>query len=238
MSLLHGHLGLGTKVLLDDGSAAETDFFIGMVLDAIELGGQVGQGVILGIADEEGQVNQVVGIGQLVQEVEIIGEVGGGVAERGQDEDALTVVEGLGSGLDWVEIDFGDGGAVDFVGLVVVEEDGGLGVCIPLDHFVEGHFHRGFGGAVAVETGDYQEAISEKHYTRMRIAAYFCISDADLLTPRHSRMTRPVTATETKKRVRVRRTRIALHGGRPALADFQLTPPFGNSMIREGIGCE
>ncbi|KAF3401592.1 hypothetical protein F1880_010074 [Penicillium rolfsii] len=43
-------------------------------------------------------------------------------------------------------------------------------------------------------------------------------------------------ATVTKKRVRVRRTRIALHGGRPALADFQLTPPFGNSIIRDGTG--
>jgi hypothetical protein len=67
---------------------------------------------------------------------------------------------------------------------------------------------------------------------RIMTAAYFCIPDADLLTPRHSRITRPVTAIETKNRVRVRRTRTALHGGRPALADFQLTPPFGSNMFR------
>jgi hypothetical protein len=52
---------------------------------------------------------------------------------------------------------------------VVVEEDGGLGVCIPLDHFVDGHLHRGFGGAVAVETGDIRRRLV-KHYARMRIA--------------------------------------------------------------------
>lgn len=152
VSLLHGHLGLGTKVLLDNRRAAEADFFIDVVLDAIQLGSEIGQSVILGITDEEGQVDQLVGVGQLVQEVEILLEVVRGVAQRGQDEDALTVVEGLGSGLDGVEIDVGDGGAVDFVGLVVVEEDGGLGVCVPLNHLVEGHFHRGFGGTVAVET--------------------------------------------------------------------------------------
>lgn len=67
-------------------------------------------------------------------------------------------------------------------------------------------------------------------------SAYFCISDADLLTPRHKRRTRPVTANETRKRVRVRRTRTARHGGRRALADFQVTPPFGNNMVDIGGG--
>lgn len=152
VSLFHTHLSIGTKVLSDDRGAAEADFFIGVVLDAIELGSQVGQGVILAVSDEEGQIDQVVGVGQRVQELEILGEVRGGIAERGQDEDALAVEEGLGGRLDGVEIDFEDGGAVDFVGLVVVEKDGGLGVCIPLDHLVEGHFHWRFGGAVAVET--------------------------------------------------------------------------------------
>lgn len=49
------------------------------------------------------------------------------------------------------------------------------------------------------------------------------------------RMTRPVKAMETKKRVRVNRTRMALHGGNLALADFQLTPPFGNNMMRDDM---
>jgi len=62
-------------------------------------------------------------------------------------------------------------------------------------------------------------------------SAYFCISDADLLTPRQSRRIRPVTAIEIKNRVRVRRTRTALHGGNCDLADFQLTPPFGNNIL-------
>jgi hypothetical protein len=36
---------------------------------------------------------------------------------------------------------------------MVVKEDGGLGVRVPLDHLVDGHFHRRLGRAVAVETG-------------------------------------------------------------------------------------
>jgi len=35
----------------------------------------------------------------------------------------------------------------------------------------------------------------------------------------------------TKNRVRVSRTRTARHGGNLALADFQVTPPFGNNMM-------
>lgn len=63
--------------------------------------------------------------------------------------------------------------------------------------------------------------------------SYLCISDADLLTPRHMRISRPVKAMETKKRVRVNKTMTALHGGNLALADFQLTPPFGNNMMKD-----
>jgi hypothetical protein len=69
------------------------------------------------------------------------------------------------------------------------------------------------------------------------VFSHLCISDADLLTPRHMRMSRPVKAMDTKKRVRVNKTRIALHGGNLALADFQLTPPFGSSMMRGNMSC-
>lgn len=66
---------------------------------------------------------------------------------------------------------------------------------------------------------------------------YFCISAADLLIPRHSRMIRPVTAMVMRKRVRVSRTTSALHGGNLALADFHVTPtpPLGRSMAAVGI---
>jgi hypothetical protein len=49
------------------------------------------------------------------------------------------------------------------------------------------------------------------------------------------RMSKPVKAMETKKRVLVNRTTIALHGGSLALADFQLTPPFGNNMTENAF---
>jgi hypothetical protein len=44
------------------------------------------------------------------------------------------------------------------------------------------------------------------------------------------RISNPVKAIETKKRVRVNKTTIALHGGNLAFADFQLTPPLGNNI--------
>ena len=52
-----------------------------------------------------------------------------------------------------------------------------------------------------------------------------------MLTPRHIRISKPVRATETRKRVRVSSTSTARHGGNRALADFQVTPPLGKSMV-------
>ena len=60
--------------------------------------------------------------------------------------------------------------------------------------------------------------------------AYRCISDADVLIPRHNNSTAPTTATRRRKRVLVRKTHIARVGGKLALAAFQLTPPLGSSI--------
>jgi hypothetical protein len=122
------------------------------VLNAIQFRSENSQGIILAVTDEEGQIDQFVGVGQLVEKFEVLGEVGGGVAERGQDENTFPVVDGLDGGFDGVQVDLLDGGAVDFVGFMVVEEDRGLGMGVPLNHLVEGHLHRGFRGAIAVET--------------------------------------------------------------------------------------
>ena len=56
-------------------------------------------------------------------------------------------------------------------------------------------------------------------------STYFCMPDADLLTPRHSKISNPVVATDTKKRVRVNRTTTARHGGSRPRADFQFSSP-------------
>lgn len=92
------------------------------------------------------------GIGQLGQEVEIFDEVGGGIAQGGEDEDALFVAEGSGGGRNGVEVNTLDGGRVDLVGLMMVEEDRGLEMLVPGDHFVIAHFDGRFGRAKAVET--------------------------------------------------------------------------------------
>jgi hypothetical protein len=63
-----------------------------------------------------------------------------------------------------------------------------------------------------------------------RGALYLCISEADVLTPRHNNNTAPVMATSRRKRVLVSNTHSALVGGSVALAAFQLIPPFGRSI--------
>lgn len=61
--------------------------------------------------------------------------------------------------------------------------------------------------------------------------SYLCISDAELLIPRHSNKMMPVTATRSKKRVRVTRFQTTRVGGNCALAAFQLKPPLGRSIL-------
>lgn len=51
--------------------------------------------------------------------------------------------------------------------------------------------------------------------------------------PRHSRIIRPVTATDTRKRGRVSKTTTARHGGNLARADFHVTPPLGSSIVED-----
>ena len=103
---------LKAKILLDNGCTAEGDF-IRPLLDTVELGGEDGEGVVGGVADEEGQVDQVMRVGQLGDQFKILGQKVLGVFQRSQDEDALFVCDGLGGGLDWIEVDVLDGRRVD-----------------------------------------------------------------------------------------------------------------------------
>jgi hypothetical protein len=56
----------------------------------------------------------------------------------------------------------------------------------------------------------------------------------DTLIPRHSKIIRPVNATATRNLVRVRNIIIAFQGGNLDLADFQVTPPLGRSILSIG----
>lgn len=67
--------------------------------------------------------------------------------------------------------------------------------------------------------------------TRKRAGiAYLCISDAELLMPRHNNNMMPVTATSRRNLVRVTRFHSIRAGGSWALAAFQFRPPLGRSM--------
>lgn len=61
--------------------------------------------------------------------------------------------------------------------------------------------------------------------------AHFCISDADAPTPLHNNRKRLANAIHKRNRVRVKKTHIALVGGRFDRAAFHDTPPFGSNMM-------
>lgn len=65
----------------------------------------------------------------------------------------------------------------------------------------------------------------------MYVPSYLCISPAVPLNPFHNKSIMPVTASDSRNLVRVMKFHIAREGGSRARAAFQLTPPFGRSML-------
>lgn len=97
---------------------------------------------------------------------------------------------------------------------------------VPCDIFVCTHIDGRFRRPKAVETGQCQLGSPAAG-----CGAYFDISFVETNIPLHNNTISPVRATETNRRVRVRKTRTAFHGGSRARAAFQLTPPFGKIML-------
>lgn len=62
------------------------------------------------------------------------------------------------------------------------------------------------------------------------LSTYFDISRVDTVMPLHNKTMRPVRATATRNRVRVKNIKMAFHGGSLDLADFQFTPPLGSNI--------
>lgn len=63
--------------------------------------------------------------------------------------------------------------------------------------------------------------------------SYLCISDAELLMPRHNSTTMPARVKSRRNRVRVTKFQSTRVGGSWALAAFQFRPPLGRSMVGE-----
>lgn len=129
------------KVLLHNQGAVERDI-IRPHLDAVQLARQDGERIVGGIADEEGEVDEFVRVGELGQEVEVFVDVRRRVSQRGEDEDPFPVLPSFGGRLDRVEVYVIDRGGIDLDGSVVVEEDGRLEMCAPVRLLVEGHLQR------------------------------------------------------------------------------------------------
>lgn len=141
---------MDAEIFLHNGDTVEGDR-VCAGLDALELFGQNGKSIIGAVADEESEVDEVVRVCQLRDQVEIIVDVGSGIAQRSEKENALLVVNGLSCALDGIEIDAVDGGVVDLDGGVVVEDDGCLQAPRPQHLLVRCHLHWRFGGTETVE---------------------------------------------------------------------------------------
>ena len=70
---------MNTEIFLNHSSAAERDR-VGTTLDALEFFGEDGEGIIGAVANEESEIDQLVRVGQLRNEIEVIVDVGSGVA--------------------------------------------------------------------------------------------------------------------------------------------------------------
>lgn len=121
-------------------------------LYAVQFRREDGQGVINRVADEEAQIDEFVRVGEFGEEIEVLGDVRGGISERGEDEDALPVAEGAVGGDDRIEVDGLNTRGIDMIGLMVIKENGSLQVLIPRDIFVSAHVDGRFRRPKAVET--------------------------------------------------------------------------------------
>ena len=64
--------------------------------------------------------------------------------------------------------------------------------------------------------------------------SHFDISPVDIKIPLQSKTIKPARATASSRRVLVKNTNTAFHGGNLARAAFQVTPPFGRIMAMVG----
>jgi hypothetical protein len=153
LNILRNQLGVWIvlEVLLDDHDAVE-GHLVTSALDALEFHRKHTESVVFAIADQESEIDQVVRVAELADQFEVLVQMLSGVSERRQDEHSLLVEHGLGRGLDLVEVHVLDGGAVDFYGRMVVEDDGSLLVASPSRLFRGRHLHGRFRRSKAVES--------------------------------------------------------------------------------------
>lgn len=60
-------------------------------MDAVEFCCEDAEGVVCAVADKEGEIDELVGVGELTDEVEMLEDMMRSVAQRCEDEDALII---------------------------------------------------------------------------------------------------------------------------------------------------
>lgn len=125
MTILDRLAEMTTKVFLHNRDAVERNI-IRAFLDAIKLHTKHSQSVVSRVSNQESEIDEAMGIGQLGNEFEILGKIRRSIFQGGKDENSFFVVDSLARGFDSIEVDMRNGGFVDFYRSVVVEDDGRL----------------------------------------------------------------------------------------------------------------
>ncbi len=137
VSRLNIHVEVAAKIFFDDRDTVEGDLICSL-LDPVEFGGEDGERVVDGVAYQEGEVDQVVGVCHFGEEVKVFDKVGRRVAKRSEHKHSFLIAECSGCGNDGVQVDAFDGAGIDLVWFVVVKEHRGLKVLVPCYHLVLG----------------------------------------------------------------------------------------------------
>ena len=144
---------LDTEILLRDRDAVEgsSELGIRLVLKPVQFDSQRGERVVGRIRNQETEINQIVRVGKLRHQLEILWQVIRRVTKRGEQEDPLSVLDRIRGRPDRVEVQVLDSSSIDLDGFVVVEGHRRLVVLVPCCVFVLGDLERGFCGSEAVE---------------------------------------------------------------------------------------
>lgn len=160
MSVFDVLLHADAKVLLDDQCGVESN--VRVVLHTLKLHGKYRQCVVSAVTDQERKIDELMRIGELREEVEMLGKMLRSIAERRGDQHTLFIADSIGGGVDAVEIDVLNLGVVDLNWCVVVVQYGRSHVCMPVLDLIGGHSHWRLGGPEAVESDVPSQSLSSR----------------------------------------------------------------------------
>jgi hypothetical protein len=102
-------LDLLTEILLDEGNVSERHSVIRVILEVGKVLLELRKSLVLGVRNQEGKVDQVVGVGEVSHVGEEHGKMSFGITKRDTEEDTLAAFPTTSSSEVVVEVIMADG---------------------------------------------------------------------------------------------------------------------------------